>query len=555
MGTNTWGAKHTTSIISQILRKPAELRALAWAEASPRLLGIAAQANLVGLIGTALQLLGEGLYNYFNLDALQKWLQASAWGTANLQRNLPEDWSALATVVQQPTCELIREGKRTYLQLDCPASAHGKWTAASCNCWPISKPATVPIPGPYNQQLPPRRWQEYSAAWAAVALGVSQEDEALTLQLPIPDVLQTSDFALALSIGYQLEAERDLIHRTCFVLRDLRIATERGVRLPAQGRFTLDPVESLPTGSTKPRTGYSPATKWRRSMISQLFKRKNKPETPEPAPDIRSQRPSAGELRVKGLNETLFLAPLPVYTGQAQVSRRNFSAMNETYLELGGSNRGMVEQGKILAIGIWMVCVHSLYRSQLCHHLWSAFLSRKLQRPHCRISLMLSSVFQLCVLFILPIGGFIYGMLSNVRTLAKSYPVRFNRQRREVCYIDDTTHRVLIVPWESVVAWVARSQGVTSYGAMRDYTFGMGLEDEEHDTVQFILSAQPSDAHALGMWTSIRNYMEDGELVDTPNPMLAILGITLSEDELKPYEGLHTFEIERLDARLMGDLR
>ncbi len=77
---------------------------------------------------------------------------------------------------------------------------------------------------------------------------------------------------------------------------------------------------------------------------------------------------------------------------------------------------------------------------------------------------------------IFPIGAFIYGMLSNVRTLAKSYPVRFNRQRREVCYIDDTTHRVLIVPWESVVAWVARSQGVTSYGVMRDYTFGMGLE-------------------------------------------------------------------------------
>ncbi|WP_457374434.1 DUF6708 domain-containing protein, partial [Pseudomonas sp. TE12234] len=126
---------------------------------------------------------------------------------------------------------------------------------------------------------------------------------------------------------------------------------------------------------------------------------------------------------------------------------------------------------------------------------------------------------------IFPIGGFIYGMLSNVRTLAKSYPVRFNRQRREVCYIDDTTHRVLIVPWESVVAWVARSQGITSYGAMRDYTFGMGLEDEAHDTVQFILSAQPSDVHALGMWTAIRNYMEEGELVDTPNPMLAALSI------------------------------
>ncbi|WP_085698129.1 toxin VasX [Pseudomonas sp. B26(2017)] len=251
VGTNTWGAKHTTSIITQVLRKPAELRALAWAEASPRLLGIAAQANLVGLIGTALQLLGEGLYNYFNLDALQKWLQASAWGTADLQRSLPEDWSALARVVQQPTCELIREGKRTCLQLRLPGVCTREMDSRQLQLLAHQQTRAVPIPGPYNSQLPPRRWQESSAAWAAVAVVVSQEDEALTLQFPVSDTLQTSDFALALNIGYQLETGRDLIHRTCFILRDLRIATERGVRLPAQGRFTLDPVETLPDGLSK----------------------------------------------------------------------------------------------------------------------------------------------------------------------------------------------------------------------------------------------------------------------------------------------------------------
>jgi len=290
-------------------------------------------------------------------------------------------------------------------------------------------------------------------------------------------------------------------------------------------------------------------------MFSQLFKRKNKPDATEPAPDIRSQRPSAGELRVRGLNETLFLAPLPVYTGQTPVSRRNFSAMNETYLELGGSNYGMVELGKRLAIQIWMVlCTAFFVPVLIC--LWLvAFSPPEIDRKFFDIVGDAVQVFATgSLLFIIPVGAFIYGMLSNVRTLAKSYPVRFNRQRREVCYIDDTTHRVLIVPWESVVAWVARSQGVTSYGAMRDYTFGMGLEDEAHDTVQFILSAQPSDAHALGMWTAIRNYMEEGELVDTPNPMLVVLGLTPTEDELKPYEGLHTFEIERKGARFMGSL-
>ncbi|WP_170929731.1 DUF6708 domain-containing protein [Pseudomonas sp. B26(2017)] len=289
-------------------------------------------------------------------------------------------------------------------------------------------------------------------------------------------------------------------------------------------------------------------------MFSKLFKRKSKAETKDPAPDIRSQRPSAGELRVRGLNETLFLAPLPVYTGQAQVSRRSFSAMNETYLELGGSNFGMVESGKNLTIYIWIPLFLTFVFPGLVITHGVFFYPENFPTPLHDLLALSKAAALVSLGGFLPLGACVYGMLSNVRTLAKSYPVRFNRQRREVCYIDDTTHRVLIVPWESVVAWVARSQGVTGYGALRDYTFGMGLEDEEHDTVQFILMAQPSDAHALGMWASIRNYMEEGELVDTPSPMLAALGITLSEDELKPYEGLHTFEIERLDARALGRL-
>ncbi|MHC8352944.1 DUF6708 domain-containing protein [Pseudomonas sp. RT4P38] len=254
------------------------------------------------------------------------------------------------------------------------------------------------------------------------------------------------------------------------------------------------------------------------------------------------------------MNETLFLAPLPVYTGQAQVSRRSFSQMNEVYLELGGNNFGMVEQGKRLAAFIWMILFMAFLAPSFAVLYWVLFYPENIREPLNELINAIKVFSSYALLSIIPIGAMVYGMLSGVFASAKSYPIRFNRQRREVCYIDDTTHRVLIVPWESVVAWVASSQGVTSYGAMRDYTFGMGLEDEEHDTVQFVLSSQPSDTHALGMWTSIRNYMEEGELVDAPNPMLVILGLTPTEDELKPYEGLHTFEIERKGARFMGSL-
>ncbi|OPK11810.1 hypothetical protein BZ163_02030, partial [Pseudomonas sp. VI4.1] len=183
-------------------------------------------------------------------------------------------------------------------------------------------------------------------------------------------------------------------------------------------------------------------------MISQLFKRRKPPETPESAPDIRSQRPRAGELRVRGLNETLFLAPLPVYTGQAQVSRRNFSAMNETYLELGGSNYGMVELGKRLAIMIWMVLFMAFIAPSFFVAYGMFFYPENFTDPVHELITGITVFSTISLAAILPIGGYVYGMLSNVRTLAKSYPVRFNRQRREVCYIDDTTHRVLIVPWE-----------------------------------------------------------------------------------------------------------
>ena len=107
------------------------------------------------------------------------------------------------------------------------------------------------LPQYHGRHLPPLRWQANSAAWAAVTVVASQEDEALTLQLPISETQQTADFALALTIGYQLEAERDLMHRTSFILRDLHIATVRGVRLPTQGRFALDAVETLPNGIDK----------------------------------------------------------------------------------------------------------------------------------------------------------------------------------------------------------------------------------------------------------------------------------------------------------------
>lgn len=253
LGTTTWGAVHTRSIVGSIMSNPAELRALAWAEVSPRLLSIAARANVVGLIGTALQLVGEGLYNYFNLDELQRWLHGSVWGTDAQPGTLQDDWSALAKVVQKPTCTLVRNTDRTYLELVLPGVRTREMDRRRLSILAYQQSRAPYKSLTYDRILPPLRWQEASIPWAAGISVASQDDEALILHLPIHDALQTSDFALAFTIGYQLEAERELYHRTHFVLSNLHITTVHNKRFGATGSFELDPVKTLPCGKAGDR--------------------------------------------------------------------------------------------------------------------------------------------------------------------------------------------------------------------------------------------------------------------------------------------------------------
>ncbi|WP_339408095.1 hypothetical protein [Pseudomonas helleri] len=289
-------------------------------------------------------------------------------------------------------------------------------------------------------------------------------------------------------------------------------------------------------------------------MLKRWFKRKDI-SNEDPALDLRNQRPGAGEIRSQGSNETLFLAPLPVYTGQVQVSSRNFSQMNDVFLEMGGSNRGLVLQGKIFAAGIWMVLMTAFGLPPLMTLLRVLLISEEPGREFFEMIGPMYDVFSMPAFYAACcIAIYFSGIVSNVRKQAKTYPLRFNRQRREVCFVDSKTHRVLIVPWESVVAWVSNSQAVTSYGATRQYGFGIGLEDEEQDRVHFITIPQFSDAHSLGLWAAIRNYMEEGQLVDAPDPWLTALGLFPSGDRLKNYEGLHSFGLEREDARYMGKM-
>lgn len=284
-------------------------------------------------------------------------------------------------------------------------------------------------------------------------------------------------------------------------------------------------------------------------MFGKLFKHKKEtPVASMTAQDITHNRPRVGEVRTHGLEETLYLAPLPVCTAQPPVSMHNFSEMNDAYLQMGGSNAGMVWQGKLLAFTVWLGIITIFIVPTLIAIGGLFFTSPK------RAFSFWPELGDLILAFSMPgipmsvvcVGICIYTLISEARIRAKQYPLRFNRQRREVCFVDPNTHEVLIVPWESVVAWVSQSEMVTQYGATQFFTFGMGLEDEKNDTVQFVLVGKPSQAHAIGTWEAIRLYMEKGIPKDQTGDWLRmLLGRELTELELRPYEGLHTWEVER----------
>lgn len=87
-------------------------------------------------------------------------------------------------------------------------------------------------------------------------------------------------------------------------------------------------------------------------------------------------------------------------------------------------------------------------------------------------------------------------------------PTRFNRQRREVCFVPKGHREPIFVPWEDLVAWVTEAQGVTEYGVQRQYGFGVGFlhpQTGEKYTLEFQTYGLPQ---AISNWEAIRAYME-----------------------------------------------
>ncbi|MGY3171819.1 hypothetical protein ACVWYU_001193 [Pseudomonas sp. TE12234] len=126
-------------------------------------------------------------------------------------------------------------------------------------------------------------------------------------------------------------------------------------------------------------------------------------------------------------------------------------------------------------------------------------------------------------------------------------PTRFNRQRREVCFMPEGTTEPVFVPWESLSAWVIEAQGATQYGIHRQYGMGIGFHHGETLTsLEFQCAGLPL---AISHWEAIRGYM-----VYQVNDLKSIQDLQdLQGPDDPPHEGLHTFRNAR--ARMHQQIR
>ncbi|MFW0754172.1 hypothetical protein ACN1C3_05385 [Pseudomonas sp. H11T01] len=137
--------------------------------------------------------------------------------------------------------------------------------------------------------------------------------------------------------------------------------------------------------------------------------------------------------------------------------------------------------------------------------------------------------------------------LNNHNKYSEIIPTRFNRQRREVCFMPEDATEPVFVPWESLSAWVIEAQGHTQYGVHRQYGMGLGFYHQDRlIIVEFPCAALPL---AISHWEAIRGYMEYevNDLKSIQDPQ------DLQGPNDPPHEGLHTFRNAR--ARMHQQIR
>ncbi len=257
-----------------------------------------------------------------------------------------------------------------------------------------------------------------------------------------------------------------------------------------------------------------------------------KKDSPTPTP------PRAGDIDTFLTGRTTYLAPLPLPT-DAHPYCPYISDINDVYLDFGGGNPNVFSYQLNLGGPFTVACLIA-FGIPFFIGLYFVMLGSGLLDAWHAVSDSFLEAWRIAVgSWVIGTAICLFVWLHHHKLFTEIIPTRFNRQRREVCFMPDGATEPLFVPWESLCAWVIQSHSATQYGATRQYGMGMGFEHEgEWVTLEFqCAGAQLGIAH----WEAVRAYM--AYELDDLKAMQDPLGLQGPNDP--PYEGLHTFRNAR----------
>lgn len=229
------------------------------------------------------------------------------------------------------------------------------------------------------------------------------------------------------------------------------------------------------------------------------------------AEDEYKRLPRAGDSEHQLGFETLYLAPKPLPAGQVPFSAQQMHReVNECYLDFaaGGGTREFavrVTIGTLLLLSLVLV--------------FSALLGAWLQVG---VSSRFWSYAGQYLVYSLLLLSFFFAMFGSIIVYAayketRTPPIRFNRQRREVCYVPAKGKPVFIL-WEEVIACVAVEQVITQYSATQQFRLRLGFHDTTNEQMHWVTHAHASLMLAVSEWEALRVYMEQGPTALLPAP-------------------------------------
>jgi hypothetical protein len=198
--------------------------------------------------------------------------------------------------------------------------------------------------------------------------------------------------------------------------------------------------------------------------------------------------PAAGTTKKRIFSRNDYLAPLPIPTGQKPCDVLNtIWRKNEVFLDIGNYSIGSA------VMVMWPTLMVFLAIS---------FFTRNLDPDYSQGVLILGAV-----ILGVPTLILIQGLFREV-----PLPVRFNRQRREVCVPRDDG-QYWIVPWETVTAAATQHSSVSQAGKATMGLLIIGFENPDplskEDNKHFSLGFNcGGGTTAMALWECMRSYME-----------------------------------------------